>query len=408
MQSWDAVPVPKLPPSQHRVRIFDPHSAQLVPVGPETGQARLYACGITPYDATHLGHAFTYVGIDLLIRSWLADGLEVRYAQNVTDVDDPLLERAASTGVDWRKLAAEQIELYRQDMVALRVLPPSVLVGVEEAMATIAAAATALRDNAGAYPVADQGQQDWYFAIDEVTLLARTGLAPQQAVELFAQRGGDPERAGKRHRLDALLWRHARPGEPAWDSPLGPGRPGWHIECAAIAVDALGADFHVQAGGRDLAFPHHRMSALQAESIAGHPCSHVGLHTAMVAYHGEKMSKSLGNLVFVRSLIDEGADPMAIRLVLLAQHYRSDWEYSPELLRVATRRLARWRAAVHRPAGPDAAALQVAVRAALSNDLDAPTALREIDLWADSAESTSTAAPGQVRALADALLGVAL
>lgn len=408
MQSWDAVPVPKLPPSQHRVRLFDPHSAQLIPVGPETGQARLYACGITPYDATHLGHAFTYVGIDLLIRAWLAQGLDVRYVQNVTDVDDPLLERAAATRTDWQQLAAEQTELYRHDMAALRVLPPTELVGVAEAMDTIAAAAASLRNGGSVYPLADDDQQDWYFALDEATLLNRTGLAAQQALALFAERGGDPERAGKRSQLDALVWRHARPGEPAWESPLGPGRPGWHIECAAIALEVLGADFDVQAGGRDLAFPHHLMSALQAEAITGRPCGHIGLHTAMVSYQGEKMSKSLGNLVFVRQLLDDGADPMAVRLMLLAQHYRTDWEYTSELLRVAGRRLARWRAAVHRPAGPEAAPLLAAVRAALCDDLDATTALREIDLWAASRAATSPTAPAQVRALVDALLGVTL
>jgi L-cysteine:1D-myo-inositol 2-amino-2-deoxy-alpha-D-glucopyranoside ligase len=408
MQAWDAVPVPKLPPSAHRVHLYNPRTRDLVAVGPQTGEARLYACGITPYDATHLGHAFTYVTIDLLVRAWRDAGLGVRYAQNITDVDDPLLERAAATGRDWAELAAEQIELYRADMAALRVLPPSHFVGVVEAMDMIADTATALRDGGDAYAISDPEYPDWYFRVDEAGLLERTGLPRDQALALFAERGGDPGRAGKHHQLDALLWRRARPDEPAWDSALGRGRPGWHIECAAIALATLGADFDVQAGGSDLAFPHHPMSALQAEMVSHRPCDHAALHTAMVAYDGEKMSKSLGNLVFVHRLLADGADPMAVRLMLLAQHYRSDWEYTPELLMVATRRLARWRAAVHRPAGPDAEPLIAAIRAALSDDLDAPTALREIDLWAGSEGATSTAAPTQVRDAVDAVLGVDL
>ncbi|HAM43736.1 MAG TPA: cysteine--1-D-myo-inosityl 2-amino-2-deoxy-alpha-D-glucopyranoside ligase [Propionibacteriaceae bacterium] len=408
MQAWDAVPVPKLPPSAHRVRLYNPRTRDLVAVGPQTGEARLYACGITPYDATHLGHAFTYVTIDLLVRAWRDAGLGVRYAQNITDVDDPLLERATATARDWAELAAEQIELYRADMAALRVLPPSHFVGVVEAMDMIADTATALRDGGDAYAIPDPEYPDWYFRVDEAGLLERTGLPRDQALALFAERGGDPGRAGKHHQLDALLWRRARPDEPAWDSALGRGRPGWHIECAAIALATLGADFDVQAGGSDLAFPHHPMSALQAEMVSHQPCDHAALHTAMVAYDGQKMSKSLGNLVFVHRLLADGADPMAVRLMLLAQHYRSDWEYTPELLRVATRRLARWRAAVHRPAGPDAEPLLAAVRAALSSDLDAPTALGEIDLWAASKGATSTAAPAAVRDAVDALLGVRL
>lgn len=408
MQAWDAAPVPKLPPSAHRVHLHDPRSGDLAAVGPETGEARLYACGITPYDATHLGHAFTYVTIDLLVRAWRDAGLAVRYAQNVTDVDDPLLERATAIGRDWAELAAEQIALYREDMAALRVLPPTHFVGVVEAMDLIADTATALRDAGDAYAIADAEYPDWYFRVDEAGLLERTGLPRDQALALFAERGGDPQRAGKDNQLDALLWRRARPDEPAWESALGRGRPGWHIECAAIALAALGADFDVQAGGSDLAFPHHPMSALQAEMVSHQPCDHTALHTAMVAYEGQKMSKSLGNLVFVHQLLADGADPMAVRLMLLAQHYRSDWEYTPELLRVASRRLARWRAAVHRPAGPDAEALLAAIRAALSSDLDAPTALREIDLWAASTGATSSAAPGRVSEAVDALLGVAL
>jgi L-cysteine:1D-myo-inositol 2-amino-2-deoxy-alpha-D-glucopyranoside ligase len=228
-----------------------------------------------------------------------------------------------------------------------------------------------------------------------------------EAEQVFAERGGDPERPGKRHRLDCLVWRQERPGEPAWDSWLGRGRPGWHIECTAIALDALGPDFDVQAGGSDLSFPHHPMCAAEGRVATGHPFAKVFLHTGMVALDGKKMSKSLGNLVFVSRLLADGTDPMAIRLVLLAHHYRSDWEYTAAALGAAQARLDRWRLAVAAGSGADATATIDAVRAHLRNDLDAPAALAAIDEWA-AAPGDDAAAPAQVRDLVDALLGIAL
>jgi len=389
------------------VTAHDTLTGRIQPVGPETGVARLYACGITPYDATHLGHAATYVAIDLLHRAWLDAGLEVSYAQNVTDVDDPLLERAAATGVDWVGLAEEQIELFRTDMTALRVLPPAELTGVVESLEEVTNLIGVLRDEQAVYQVPDPDYPDWYFSVTKTTgLMTGTGFSMLEAEQIFAERGGDPDRPGKRHRLDCLVWRQAREGEPAWDSWLGRGRPGWHIECTAIALGALGPEFDVQAGGRDLAFPHHPMCAAEARVATGQPFAKVFLHTGMVGLHGEKMSKSLGNLVFVSRLLADGTDPMAIRLVLLANHYHADWEYGPEALAEAVQRLAKWRTAVAKP-GADAAATIAAVRSALRNDLDAPAALAAIDAWAD-ATGEDAAASALVRDAVDALLGVAL
>jgi L-cysteine:1D-myo-inositol 2-amino-2-deoxy-alpha-D-glucopyranoside ligase len=409
MRSWDSVPVPTVPGgTPGRVAIHDSVRGVVVPVGPQTGEARLYACGITPYDATHLGHAFTYVSIDLLVRAWADAGLAVRYAQNVTDVDDPLLERAAATGQEWTQLAAEQVELYRHDMAALRVLPPRELTAVSEVMADIADTLAELRDRDAAYQVADPEFPDWYFSVaDANTLLAGSSMTPDQAEDVFAERGGDPGRPGKHHRLDCLVWRQHRPGEPAWDTWLGQGRPGWHIGCTTIALQVLGPAFDVQAGGSDLAFPHHPMCAAEATVLTGEPFADAFLHAGMVSYEGAKMSKSLGNLVFVHRLLADGADPMAIRLVLLAHHYRSDWEYTAAELDAATARLARWRAATSRATGAGASGVVSAVRTALRNDLDAPAALAAVDAWAE-ADGANPTAPAAVRNVVDALLGVAL
>jgi L-cysteine:1D-myo-inositol 2-amino-2-deoxy-alpha-D-glucopyranoside ligase len=413
MEAWESVDVPVLPDAAGpRVSLRNAMTGHTCPVGPLTGEARLYACGITPYDATHLGHAFTYVAIDLLVRAWLDAGLTVRYAQNVTDVDDPLLERAAATGEDWAQLAERQISLYRSDMRALRVLPPQVLTGVVESLDLVRVAIEKLRDHQAVYQVQDPQFPDWYFSVTSTPgLLQDAPVSMLEAEQIFAERGGDPEREGKRHHLDCLVWRQQRPGEPAWDSSLGRGRPGWHIECTAIALDALGAGFDVQAGGSDLAFPHHPMSAAEGRVLTGEPFAHAFLHTGMVGFAGQKMSKSLGNLVFVSGLIADGADPVAIRLLLLGHHYRSDWEYFDEALSGATRRLERWRQAVAAGSGPNAAATLTAVRAALRQDLDAPAAVAAIDSWVEIALAEGGSdpdAPNMVRSLADALLGLTL
>jgi L-cysteine:1D-myo-inositol 2-amino-2-deoxy-alpha-D-glucopyranoside ligase len=407
------------------VRIRDTGRGDLVPAasGPA---ARLYVCGITPYDATHIGHAATYLAFDLLLRAWRDAGLDTRYVQNVTDVDDPLLERATATGVDWRDLARDQTELFATDMAALRVLPPDVYEGATEAVPRIARIVTELLDQGHAYRVPGDGTEpdgDVYFSVHaDPDFGAVSHLDEPAMLALFAERGGDPDRAGKKHPLDALLWRVERPGEPEWDGgPLGRGRPGWHIECTAIALEHLGAGFDVQGGGSDLIFPHHEMSAAHAHLAGARPFAQRYAHAGMVGLDGHKMSKSRGNLVLVSRLREAGVDPAAIRLAVLAHHYRSDWEWTAAALDDAVARLARWREAVALPAGPDAAALLAQVRERLADDLDAPGALAAVDTWAEQALAGATApdvdsaasgfdpeSPRLARDTVDALLGIAL
>ena len=470
MDSWRRVDVPVLPGAGPAPRLHDTATGELVlaAAGPA---ATLYACGITPYDATHMGHAATYNAWDLLVRAWLdampeiADAppdpparYTVIYVQNVTDVDDPLLERAGRDGEDWRELARREIQRYRSDMEALRILPPTHLVGAVEALPVIERFTARMADRGALYDV----DQDLYFAKSADPRFGAlsgpgtpSGYSPAEMADLSAQRGGDPGRPGKKDPLDTLVWRAERPGEPAWASRFGRGRPGWHVECAAIATEYLGAAFDVQAGGSDLVFPHHELSASharvafapapghdrgglgpppQAARLAGSSprgggavFARVYAHAGMVSYQGHKMSKSLGNLVFVNRLLADGVDPMAIRMSLLAHHYRSDWEWTDAVLADADARLTRWRAALARTeaaasAGPDVAPSAAAaealagVRARLRDDLDAPGALGIIDRWADRllADAPTRITPADVagaclvRDAVDALLGIRL
>ncbi len=397
-----------IPPLQ----AIDTATQQLVPLGPDTGTARMYVCGITPYDATHIGHANTYIAFDLLHRVWHDRGLEVNYVQNVTDIDDPLLERAADNGIDWAELAEQETQLFREDMAALNVLPPQHYVGAVESMPLIVDLIDQLRRRQAVYPVDDSEFEDLYFAqASDSEFGSLAHLSEDEAIAIFAERGGDPDRLGKKAPLDCLVWRHARAGEPRWESMLGAGRPGWHIECTAIALDRLGAGFDVQAGGSDLIFPHHEMCAAQGRVATDQPFAKAYVHSGMVGLNGEKMSKSKGNLVFVSALRASGVDPMAIRLALLAHHYREDWDWTDEMLGSAQLRLNRWREAVRLDAGLNADEVLVQVRAALANDLDAPTALAAVDAWAGASvaiDSDDVEGPALVARACEALLGVTL
>jgi L-cysteine:1D-myo-inositol 2-amino-2-deoxy-alpha-D-glucopyranoside ligase len=422
MDSWRGAAVPVLPGRGAEVRLRDTATGELT-VAASGHRATLYACGITPYDATHMGHAATFTAWDLLVRAWRDAGHEVVYTQNVTDVDDPLLERAARDGVDWRDLALRETDRFRDDMVALRNLPPDFFIGAVEAIPLIDTFVERLAARGALYDLDGDVYQS-RAADREFGALSGPGTASgfsvEQMTELSAERGGDPDRPGKKDPLDPLVWRAERPGEPAWESRFGLGRPGWHVECAAIAADYLGPAFDVQAGGSDLVFPHHEMSASHVRVACtagpdGHLFARVYAHSGMVAYQGAKMSKSLGNLVFVSRLRADGVDPMAIRLALLAHHYRSNWEWTDSVLAEAQARLDRWRTAVlaGHP-GPSAAPVLATVRDRLADDLDAPGALAAVDAWADEVldgelgDSDDPHNADLIRRAVDALLGVAL
>ena len=417
MKSWPAPALPDLPGRAGAITVADSSTGGPLTIEPD-GPVRMYVCGITPYDATHLGHAATYVTFDVLGRALRDAGHEVRYVQNITDVDDPLLERAARDGVRWQELATREIDLFREDMTALGVIPPDHFVGVVDSIELIADAVRQLEARGAAYriPVPENpaGDQDIYLDLASTPDFGDvSGWSREAMMEVFAERGGDPDRAGKRDPLDPLLWRAARPGEPCWTvDGIGSGRPGWHIECTAIALRYLGEPIDIQGGGSDLVFPHHEMSAAQAAALTQEPVfARAFVHQAMVGLDGEKMSKSKGNLVLVSRLRQDGVDPMAIRLVLLAHRHNRDWEYTDADLTEAQERLSRWRAAL---SGNGSAASQIVVdglRAALADELNTPAALRVVDHWAaetlggDTSESTGA---GVVARAIDALLGIRL
>src|SRR3954447_18527544 len=413
MHAWSAPEVPKLREVAPPVTLYDTATRTKVTTSPD-GPARLYVCGITPYDATHMGHAATYVGFDLLNRAWRNAGHEVVFVENVTDVDDPLLERATRVNVDWTELAERETELFRQDMQALRVLPPDHLIGAVESIPLAVDMIGELQDAGSTYRVED----DLYFSVTADPKFGQeSNLDRETMLEIYPERGGDPDRPGKKDPLDWVVWRGPREGEPSWDSPLGPGRPGWHIECAAIAGEYLGFGFDVQGGGSDLIFPHHEMCASHAQvAEPPGPFAKVYLHTGMVAYDGEKMSKSRGNLVFVSALRNSDVDPMAIRLVLLRHHFRSDWEWRDGELWDAVDTLVSWRRALSLGAGAPAGPVVTEVLAAMADDLDAPRAVAAVQGWVDStlgttghlADASDEGAALTIHALLDAALGLAL
>jgi len=396
MKPWSSPTLPKLPGIGVFPRLFDAANHTIVNPKIEGSLASLYVCGITPYDATHLGHAFTYLTFDTLQRVWSDAGVDTRYVQNVTDIDEPLLRRAAETDVDWKELGTSQIALYRDDMAALNIIPPTAFIAVTEAIDEISIAVAALLESGLAYEVPSSdsvtGKQDLYFDVraaqeqTEWRLGNVSGFDPAHMLALSEERGGDPGRQGKRDPIDPCLWRAARAGEPSWASQLGEGRPGWHIECSVIAVRELGANFTVQGGGADLVFPHHELSASHAQALTGQPLAQVYMHSGLVSYQGEKMSKSRGNLVFVSQLLDEGHDASAIRLALLLNHYRSHWEWFDHLLEESTQRLGRWKNALDSSQGISASEQRVSsvdlideLRSHLADDLDTPRALLAFD-----------------------------
>ena len=373
---------------------------------------RIYVCGITPYDATHLGHAATYFTFDLINRYLRASGSEVRYVQNITDIDDPLLERANRDGNDWTELAHQQIDLFRSDMNNLRVIPPAHYIGAVDAIPLVTAAIEELTGKDSIYTV----DQDLYFKVKaDAEFGERSHLSQARMLEIFAERGGDPTRAGKIDPLDCLVWMSQRPNEPGWPSPFGTGRPGWHIECTAIAIKYLAPSpaedslIDIQGGGSDLIFPHHEMCAAQAQVLSGKPLASTYVHAGMIGLDGEKMSKSKGNLVFVSKLVATGRDPMAIRWALMKDHYRDDRMWTEELLIAAERDLSALRSALAQTDVASTTELIDLIVDSLSDDLNTQGVIAAINSWVARTQSGET--DGKANSLVkvlDALLGIKL
>lgn len=375
----------------------------------------MYICGITPYDATHLGHAATYIAFDLINRYQSARKAQVNFVENITDIDEPLLERAERDQIDWRSLAENQVDLFRSDMTALRILPPSNFVPATAVMDLVDTAITQLDRNGFVYRI----DQDLYFDIS--TFLGSLPISEKEALEIFSQRGGDPARPGKHHKLDPVLWWAHKNNEPGWQSSHGYGRPGWHIECVVIALRyLLGSSYltsnsrkysiNLQGGGSDLIFPHHFMSSAQATALLGQPFAAHFVHTGMVGLDGEKMSKSKGNLVFVSKLLSQGIEPLSIRYALMRDSYQSDRMWGDQLLESATTSVEIVRMALSREFVLPTQSVRSAIIEAMSQNLETPTALAALESWAKStlvadSEATQQGA-GDLSRLLDSLLGL--
>jgi L-cysteine:1D-myo-inositol 2-amino-2-deoxy-alpha-D-glucopyranoside ligase len=344
---------------------------------------RIYVCGITPYDATHLGHAFTYVAFDVLIRALERRGHVVRHVRNITDVDDDILRTARERGLHYLDLAAAEVARFDQDLLGLGCRPPDV---APRATTTVPAMVTAIRGllARGSAYVLDDGRV--YFDVSSApTFGDLSRLGREEMLQQFAAKGGDPEAEGKRDALDFLLWQPD--DDPSWPSPWGPGRPGWHIECSAMAMEHLGPVIDVHGGGNDLIYPHHEAEILQSEHLTQQrPFARFWVHTGMLGLEGEKMSKSAGNLVFVRDLLDRVEGPV-VRCYLLSHHYRSTWSFSDEGLQHAAERYKRWQAAT--AFGERDAATENACWDALEDDLDTPRVLALMDGLASSGHGES-------------------
>jgi L-cysteine:1D-myo-inositol 2-amino-2-deoxy-alpha-D-glucopyranoside ligase len=386
------------------VKLFDTAARKVVPFAPGP-VVKMYVCGITPYDSTHLGHAATYLAYDLLIRRLEELGHEVRMVRNVTDVDDSILPKARELGVPYLELAASELARFHADMEALEMRPPVAEPRATEAIPGMIEMVSELLDRDHAYLT----HGTVYF---DVSTFPRYGelshYSPEHMIRLARARGGKPDDPHRRDPLDFVLWQPSLADEPAWRAPFGVGRPGWHVECSVMSMENLGSHLDLHGGGTDLIFPHHECEIAQSESITGEAfCDH-WMHSAMVSYEGEKMSKSLGNLVFVSDLL-KVADPRAIRLALMRHHYRAGFEWYDTDLDEGTALLHRLVQAAAADNGPDPRPFALRVRTALDEDLDAPKALEALDDLASAILSggDDATAPAVLRELG-ALLGVAL
>lgn len=413
MNSWAQVAIPPLAGTFviPQLKLRDTAREGVFPLA-QKDLYRIYVCGITPYDATHLGHAATYLTFDLINRYLRLQGSEVKFVQNITDIDDPLLERANRDGIDWKDLAKSQIDLFRGDMVNLHVIPPNHYVGVVEAMGLVVDSIRKLESEGSTYFV----DEDLYFSVRADSKFgSRSHLSQEKMIEIFAERGGDPSREGKKDPLDALLWLSHREAEPSWDGPHQDGRPGWHIECCAIALNYLEPDavsatsIDIQGGGSDLIFPHHEMSAAQGAILQGREFASHYVHSGMIGLDGVKMSKSLGNLVFVSHLIESGVDAMAIRWALMEDHFSTDRSWSQELLDEAQSWIVRLRDALAMMEVAPTNSVIAEVIQAQSENIDSARSLLVIKNWIQECHSGSTGGnAGELSRALDAILGLAL
>lgn len=370
---------------------------------PQKDPATIYVCGITPYDTTHLGHAFTYAAFDILIRYLEFKGYSVRYVQNVTDIDDDILRKANEVGEDWQTLGNRWTAHFIQDMQALNVRPPDAYPRATDVIPGIIESVQKLLEKNVAY---ESGGNVYFDLATWPAYGQLSHLPPEEMLAVANERGNHPDDPHKRHPLDFVLWQAQAPGEPAWPSPWGPGRPGWHIECSTMSTSLLGPTLDLHGGGADLIFPHHESEIAQSEGTTGqHPFVRFWLHTAMVRHEGEKMSKSLGNLVMVRDLLKEWS-PDALRLYLANHHYRSAWSYDTAELAEAERLARRLRKAVTIASGSgpglDISDSQTSFNQAMDDDLDTPTALEQVQKLAG--EIIEAAQVGQNVQLAQAAL----
>ncbi|CAN2199089.1 CysS Cysteinyl-tRNA synthetase [Candidatus Nanopelagicaceae bacterium] len=413
MHAWPDIYLPQLP-SRFAVpplSLFNT-SSQKIETLPEKKRYRMYVCGITPYDATHLGHAATYLTFDLINRYLRATGADVDFVQNITDIDDPLLERAKRDDIDWKVLARSQIDLFKGDMTDLHVIPPKDYIGVVEAMELVVDAVEKLRSADTTYEV---GSDIYYRVRSDSEFGQRSHYSQEKMLAIFSERGGDPDKVGKEDPLDALVWLSRRDGEPGWPSPFGQGRPGWHIECCAIALHYLQPDsaddfaIDIQGGGSDLIFPHHEMSAAQSRSMTNQKFARTYVHTGMIGLNGEKMSKSLGNLVFVSKLIASGVSPAAIRWALMQHAYAEDLMWTDVLLDLASIEIERLQLNLARmEVAPTDSVIQEIINA-LSSNLDTPRAISAITRWMQETESGKTGGvAGELGRALDSLLGLTL
>jgi L-cysteine:1D-myo-inositol 2-amino-2-deoxy-alpha-D-glucopyranoside ligase len=366
--------------------LYDTARNAVVPFEPDH-VVKMYTCGITPYDSAHMGHAAVYLTYDVLQRRLRDRGHETRCVRNVTDVDDDILRKARELGVFYLDLAAEEMHRFDTNMDALGLLPSYSEPRATSAIPDILGFIGMVLDTGHAY----QAGGAVYFSVSSFERFGQVShLDRATMLELAAERGGNPDDPNKKDPLDFILWQPSASDEPAWQSLWGPGRPGWHIECSALAQRELGETIDLHGGGSDLIFPHHECEAAQSEAATGVPFVRHWMHVGMVRLGGIKMSKSLGNLVFVHELLKEWEAP-AIRLAVLAHHYRGNWDWTDDLMPEAAARLQRWRAS-----GAGTAGLAEA-RTALDSDLDTAGALAAIDAAAAAGGGVSEAA---------ALLGV--